>query len=260
MCAGFSIQEHCPKLTQWVKRCLEIDFMSESLADPAKVYDFVLAIRKELGGKERRDNEKKKKGEEDMGIHGLRVSGNETQAGRISDNRDQIDDNASHGSRAQRNEGSTGSLPKASVVGDATAGVKDHKKSWRDILLVDAIYILMFGMRARIALAAKGVVYEYREQDLRNKSQLLLQSNPIHKQIPVLMRRAQARFWAHYIDKQLYGAGRKIWSTGSGEEQEAAKKELVESLKQMESQLGEEAFFGGERLGFLDVALVVYST
>ena len=48
MCAGFSIQEHCPKLIQWVKRCLEIDFVSESLADPAKIYDFVLVIRKVL--------------------------------------------------------------------------------------------------------------------------------------------------------------------------------------------------------------------
>lgn len=58
------------------------------------------------------------------------VSSIETEAGRIPDNMDQVDDNASHGSRAQRNEGSTRSLPKASVVGDATAGVKDHKKSW----------------------------------------------------------------------------------------------------------------------------------
>ena len=57
---------------------------------------------------------------------------------------------------------------------------------------------------------------------------------------------------------QLYGAGRKIWSA-SGEELEAGKKELVEILMQLESQLGEEAFFGGERLGFLDVALIGYS-
>ena len=58
---------------------------------------------------------------------------------------------------------------------------------------------------------------------------------------------------------QLYDAGRKMW-TKSGEELEAGKKEFVEILKQLESELGDKAFFGGERFGFLDVALVTYST
>ncbi|KAG6421437.1 hypothetical protein SASPL_117989 [Salvia splendens] len=158
------------------------------------------------------------------------------------------------------------------------------------VILLD-LFASMFGMRARVALAAKGVQYEYREEDLRNKSQLLLQSNPVHKKIPVLIhndkpvceslviveyidevwnqkypllpshpyQRAQARFWADYIDKKLYAVGRMVW-TKSGEELEAAKKEFVEILKQLESELGDKAFFGGESFGFLDVALVTYST
>ena len=34
---------------------------------------------------------------------------------------------------------------------------------------------------------------------------------------------------------------------------------MVEILKQLESELGDKAFFGGESFGFLDVALVSYT-
>ncbi|XP_057796000.1 glutathione S-transferase U19-like [Salvia miltiorrhiza] len=157
------------------------------------------------------------------------------------------------------------------------------------VILLD-FYPSMFGMRARVALAVKGVEYEYREEDLGNKSQLLLESNPVHKQIPVLIhngkpvcesfiilqyidevwnhkspllpsdpyQRAQARFWADYIDKKIYDNGNWIWNA-KGEEQEAGKKGFVEIMKQLESELGDKPFFGGDDLGFLDVALITYS-
>ncbi|KAG9439347.1 hypothetical protein H6P81_019512 [Aristolochia fimbriata] len=146
-----------------------------------------------------------------------------------------------------------------------------------------------FGMRVRIALALKGIDHEYKEEDLANKSPLLLQINPVHKKIPVLVHngkpiseslvivqyidevwsdkspllpadpyeRAKARFWADFIDKKLYDAGTKVWMK-KGEEQEAAKKGFVDILKLLESELGEKPFFGGESLGYVDVALVPF--
>ncbi|PWA48259.1 glutathione S-transferase [Artemisia annua] len=103
-----------------------------------------------------------------------------------------------------------------------------------EVILLD-YWASMYGMRVRIALAEKGIPYEYKEQDLRNKSQLLLDMNPIHKKIPVLIHngkpvcessiiveyidevwnnkaplfsddayaKASARFWADFIDTKV---------------------------------------------------------
>lgn len=110
--------------------------------------------------------------------------------------------------------------------------------SGKEVILLD-FWPSPFGMRLRIALAEKGIDYEYREEDLRNKSQLLLKSNPVHKKIPVLIHngkpicesvialqyldeawpdeypllpsdpyaRAHARFWADYVEKKVKHCG-----------------------------------------------------
>ncbi|KAJ8749076.1 hypothetical protein K2173_013683 [Erythroxylum novogranatense] len=157
-----------------------------------------------------------------------------------------------------------------------------------EVILLD-FWPSPFGMRLRIGLAEKGVKYEYREEDLRNKSPLLLQMNPVHKKIPVLIhngkpvceslvalqyidevwnhkspllpsdpyRRARARFWADFVDKKIYDIGRKTWAT-KGDEQEAAKKEFIECLKLLEKELGDEPYFGGDKFGYVDVVLVPF--
>ncbi|KAI4333379.1 hypothetical protein L6164_018202 [Bauhinia variegata] len=143
------------------------------------------------------------------------------------------------------------------------------------VVLLDE-WLCMFGMRARIALAEKEIKYEYKEEDLLNKSPLLLQKNPIHKKIPVLIhsgkpicesliigeyidetwkekapllpsdpyQRAEARFWADYVNKMVGDVGGRIWA-GKRDELEVAKKELIENLKQLEEALGEKTYFGG---------------
>ncbi|KAF3443060.1 hypothetical protein FNV43_RR16981 [Rhamnella rubrinervis] len=157
-----------------------------------------------------------------------------------------------------------------------------------EVILLD-FWASMFGMRVRIALAEKGIKYEYREEDLRNKSQLLLQMNPVHKKIPVLLhngkpicesliivqyidevwkgkapllpsdpyQRAQARFWADFVDKKVYDVGRKTWTT-KGEEREATKKEFIDVLKLLEGELGDKQYFGGADFGFVDLSLIPF--
>ncbi|KAK7362092.1 hypothetical protein VNO77_04192 [Canavalia gladiata] len=148
-----------------------------------------------------------------------------------------------------------------------------------------------FVLRVRIALNIKSVEYEFLEEKLESKSQLLLQSNPIYQKIPVLIHRdkplseslivvqyvddawssaspilpshpydrAIARFWALYIDEKWYPTMRSI----RGAEGEDAKKKMIEEVREglalLENVLKEsskgKAFFGGDQIGLLDIAL-----
>ena len=56
---------------------------------------------------------------------------------------------------------------------------------------------------------------------------------------------------------QVYLAGRPVVMS-KGEEQEKAKKELIEVLKTLEGELGDKPFFAGDQMGFVDVVFIPF--
>uniref|UniRef100_A0A0D6QWD9 glutathione transferase n=1 Tax=Araucaria cunninghamii TaxID=56994 RepID=A0A0D6QWD9_ARACU len=146
-----------------------------------------------------------------------------------------------------------------------------------------------FALSVQIALHLKDLSYDYIEEDLSNKSQLLLQSNPVHKKVPVFIhngraicesqiilqyidetwpgvpllprdpyQRAMARFWAAFYDDKLVPLLRGVFIT-QGEEQKKAIEESLANFLLLEEALATtfngKPFFGGESIGFLDIVL-----
>ncbi|KAM3325341.1 glutathione S-transferase U1-like [Capsicum chacoense] len=62
-----------------------------------------------------------------------------------------------------------------------------------------------FALRVHWALKPKGIEYDYQEEHLPNKSPLLLQYNPVHKKILVLIHNgkpiAESLFILEYIEE-----------------------------------------------------------
>ncbi|XP_022980403.1 probable glutathione S-transferase [Cucurbita maxima] len=145
-----------------------------------------------------------------------------------------------------------------------------------------------FTYRVIWALAIKAVPYEYVEEDLSNKSPSLLQYNPIHKKVPVLVHggkpicestlilqyidetwpenplfpadpldRAAARFWIRFAEDKVPVTWRMFCS--DGEEHLKAKRESLEMLQIVEEGgIGEGKFFGGETIGIVDLVYGIF--
>ncbi|KAK7243050.1 hypothetical protein RIF29_37834 [Crotalaria pallida] len=135
-------------------------------------------------------------------------------------------------------------------------------------------------------LKLKGIPYEFLEEQLPKKSPQLLQYNPVHKKIPVLVHagkpicesmviveyideiwpqnsllpadpfeRAQARFWVKYIEDKGFAVF--VLFRGTGEKREQGIKDSLEFLKVIEDQClcDEKKFYGGDNINIVDIAL-----
>ncbi|KAH9603889.1 hypothetical protein KSS87_000626 [Heliosperma pusillum] len=149
-----------------------------------------------------------------------------------------------------------------------------------------------YAMRAVLALKVKGVEFEYIEEDLFNKSELLLKYNPVHKKVPVLVHNGKPiaeslvileyidQVWTdppHLLPKDPYLRSKhRFWAAFSiplsetmmryvvteGEEQMNAQNELLEKMDVLEQGM-KEIFPNGipsfqeDKPGYLDI--VFYS-
>ncbi|PHT34048.1 Glutathione S-transferase U17 [Capsicum baccatum] len=148
-----------------------------------------------------------------------------------------------------------------------------------------------FVMRPRIALNIKSVGYDFLEEQLSSKSDVLLRSNPVYKKIPVLIHdgnpicesliivqyidetwtnsgpsilpsdpydRAIARFWASYIDDKWFPLLCVLAVAQGDDAIKAALEPVVKGLVLLEEvfkNCSKGKFFGGEKIRYLDIAL-----
>ncbi|CAN4124355.1 unnamed protein product [Withania somnifera] len=148
-----------------------------------------------------------------------------------------------------------------------------------------------FVNRVEIALKIKSIEFDFTQETFLTKSELLLKSNPVYKKIPVLFHeekpiceslvilqyideawphgtsilpsdpydRAIARFWSAYIDEKWCPLFVEFRNAEGKEAKTAVLEKMCEGNLLLEEAFIKiskgKSFFGGERIGYLDIVL-----
>ncbi|KAF7019936.1 unnamed protein product [Triticum aestivum] len=190
--------------------------------------------------------------------------------------------------------------PSPSTAGRTHTSMADNMVSGESEVVCVDFWANLFGMRVLIALRELGVSFEYIEEDLRGRerSDLVLRMNPVHRMVPILihrgrpicnsinileyidevwghlhaeaggtqllpadpLERASARFWADFVDHKVFNTEMMLFKSNGDDQKEAAKGELIRQLRQLEGALGDKNFFSGNEFGFLDIVVIPLSS